>query len=146
VDTNPDTASPEDQAGISEEEARKLVEQLRSTPAERIIADVFSSLLSAAEVKLGRRDARLFIDLSAALLEYAGPYVSDELGKQVQSALGQLRLGQVSAESQPAKKGESEPNDLSRAPTPPKAGARAESPSGSGPAESPSSRLWIPGR
>ena len=149
MDANPDTGSvdpQEDAARTSEEDARKFVEQLRSTPAEQIITDVFSTLLTAAEVKLGRRDARLFIDLCTTTLEYAGRYVSDELGKQVENVLGQLRLGQVSAESQMVEKGNSEPNDLSRIPTPSATGARAEAPAGGRSTESPSSRLWVPGR
>ena len=49
------------------------------------------------------RDARLFIDLCAQALEYSGRYLSEELGKQVETALGQLRLAQVSAENEGAK-------------------------------------------
>ena len=149
MDSNPDTSSKTEQeepGGTSDEEVRAFVEQLRSAPAEQVIAEVFSTLLTAAEVKLGRRDARLFIDLCTSVLEDAGRYVSDELGKQVEKALGQLRLGQVSAESQMSHKGDSEPNDLSRAPTPPTTGARAAPPTGGPSPESPSSRLWVPGR
>lgn len=127
---------------VSEEDVHRVVEQLRSAPAEPIIADMFSTLLSAAEIKLGRRDARLFIDLCSVMLEYAGRHVSEELGKQVESALGQLRLRQVSAENRVAKKPEPEPNDLSGVPTPPT--ARAEESPGSG-STSQSSKLWVPG-
>ena len=128
VDTNPGTdskASQEAPSRIPDDDAREFVKQLRSAPAERIIADVFSTLLTAAEVKLGRRDARLFIDLCAALLQHAERYVSEDLDKQVESVLGQLRLAQVGAESRRGEKAESEPNDLSRTPTPSPAGARA---------------------
>ena len=106
--------------------------------------DLFSTLLSTAQVKLGRRDARVFIDLCAQTLEYAGRYVPEEFGKQVETALGQLRLAQVSAESEVVR-GEPEPNDLSQVPTPPAAGNRVEAGAGHGPA-SPSSKLWVPGR
>ena len=98
----------------------------------------------SAQVKLGRRDARLFIDLCAQALEYAGRYLSEELVKQVETALGQLRLAQVSAENEVAK-GEPEPNDLSRIPTPPAVGNRVEADPGHQSA-SPSSKLWVPGR
>lgn len=145
MNPNPDTTS-EGATGISEKDARKFVEQLRSAPAEQVIADVFSTLITTAEVKLGRRDARLFIDVCAAMLEHAGPYVSDDFGKQVENALGRLRFGQVSAERQMVNKGESEPNDLSRVPTPPATGAPAEAPTGSRSTEAPSSGLWVPGR
>jgi hypothetical protein len=131
-----------DTTGMSEQDARALVEQLRSTPADQIVADVLSMVLDAARVKLGRRDARLFIDLCTVMVQYAGPYLSGELGKQVESALGQLRLGQVSAERRVATKGELEPNDLGRIPTPPPAGGQADRPSGASPA---SSKLWVPG-
>ena len=109
-----------------------------------IIADTFSTLLSTAQIKLGRRDARLFIDLCSVMLEYADRYVSAELGTQVEKALGQLRLGQVSAESEVAKKGEPEPNDLSRVPAPPATSGQAEAPV-RGESTSPTSKLWVPG-
>jgi hypothetical protein len=149
VDPSPDTSAEPQQEGppgTPEDDARRFVEQLRSTPAEQVVADVLSTLLTAAEVKLGRRDARLFIDLSAAMSEYAGPYVSDELGTQVAKVLGQLRLAQVSAESTTREKGEPEANDLSRTPTPPATAARAEATAGGGAPESPLSKLWVPGR
>ena len=145
MEPSTDTGSV-DPAEASEEDARKLVEQLRATPAEQVIADVFSTLVTAAEVKLGRRDARLFIDLGTAMSQYAGPYVSDELGQQVEKVLAQLRLAQVSAESRVAEKRDQEPNDLTRAPTPPAAGAPGGQPIGDPSAQAPSSRLWVPGR
>ena len=138
-----------DPSGPSEEDARAFVEQLRATPAEQVIADVLSTLLTAAEVKLGRRDARLFIDLGTAMSEYAGPHLSDGLSTQVEQVLGRLRLAQVSAESQRAENGKAEPNDLSRTPTPPKpatSGASAAAPADPGPAPAPASKLWVPGR
>ena len=133
-----------DGEGASEEDVQRLVEQLRSAPAEPIIADTFSTLLSTAQIKLGRRDARLFIDLCSVMLEYADRYVSAELGTQVEKALGQLRLGQVSAESEVAKQGEPEPNDLSRIPAPPATSGQAEAPVRDAPT-SPTSKLWVPG-
>jgi hypothetical protein len=87
----------------------------------------------------------LFIDLCALTLDYAGSHVSEGLAKQVEGALGQLRLSQVSAEREVAGKGEPEPNDLSRVPTPPTTVEQAHASSG-GQATSPSSRLWVPGR
>jgi hypothetical protein len=130
-------------ADTSEHDARELVQRLRSAPAEEIITDLFSTLLSTAQVKLGRRDARLFIDLCAQTLEYAGRYVPEELGQQVETALGQLRLAQVSAENK-AVEGELESNDLSQIPTPPTAGIRGDVASRPQSA-SPSSKLWVPG-
>jgi hypothetical protein len=131
-------------ADTPEHDARELVKRLRSAPAEEIIADLFSTLLSTAQVKLGRRDARLFIDLCAQTLDYAGRYLPEELGAQVETALGQLRLAQVSAENKAAD-GEPEPNDVSQIPTPPPGVQRVEAESVSQ-AASPASKLWVPGR
>src|SRR3954454_17552742 len=55
-------------AGESEHDADELVRRLRSAPAEEIMTELFSTLLSTAQVKLGRRDARLFIDLCSQTL------------------------------------------------------------------------------
>jgi len=133
-------------AGASGHDADELVQRLRSAPAEEIMTELFSTLLSTAQVKLGRRDARLFIDLCSQALEYAGPHVPDELSKQVESALGQLRLAQVSAENEVAKKGDPEPNDLRRIPSPPPSqGSRAGADSSHRPASA-ASKLWVPGR
>jgi hypothetical protein len=65
----------------------------------------------------------LLIDLSTVAHEHARPYLSDELTKQIDQVLGQLRLGQVSAEGHASQRGEPEENDLDRIPTPPSAGA-----------------------
>jgi hypothetical protein len=149
VDPDPDTSTRgphEDGERTTQEQARAFVEQLRATPAEQIISEVLSTLLTAAEVKLGRRDARLFIDLCAAVTDHTGQYLSDELGKQVGNVLGQLRLGQVSAERQTVRDAESEPNDLARAPSPPPAGTGEEAQAGGPSTPSPASRLWVPGR
>ena len=144
TDARDEGAQQRDRAGISEDEARELVERLRSAPAKEVLTDLFSTLLSTAQVKLGRHDARLFIDLCTLMLEHAGPYLSDETNKSVETALGQLRLAQVGAEDAVAKKGEPEPNDLSRIPTPPR--TRGRTPTGSAdPPVSASSKLWVPG-
>jgi hypothetical protein len=140
---NPEEHEEQDRSGTSANDAREFVERLRSAPAEEIVAEAFFMLLNAAQIKLGRRDARLLIDLSTVMLEYVGNYVSDSLVKQVEQSLGQLRLGQVSAENEVAKKGQPEPNDLPRLPTPPPASSGRDSAAAS---QSPASRLWVPGR
>jgi hypothetical protein len=132
------------QAGPSEEDAQALVERLRSAPAEEILAEVLSTLLSTAQVKLGRRDARLFIDLSAVLLDHARGSLSDDVGAQVDAALGQLRTGQVAAEREVTAAGASEPNDLPTTTPPPSASSRA--PGGSTQPPGSTSGLWVPGR
>lgn len=136
---------------MTEEQAKQYVAQLRSAPAEQVVTEILSGLLNAAQVKLGRRDARLLIDLSAVVLEQARRYVSTELATQVEQVLSQLRLGQVRAE-EAAAAGEpaAEPNDLPETPAPPAGGTGAPATAPAAPAApsqpSPASRLWVPGR
>ena len=130
---------------ITEEQAREYMARLRAAPAEQVVAELLSGLLNAAQVKLGRRDARLLIDLSAVMIEHVRRYVPAELAKQVDDALGQLRLAQVRAEG--ATQGKAEPNDLTEAPAPPAEGAASQpAPPPPPPQPSAASRLWVPGR
>jgi hypothetical protein len=103
----------------SAEDAREYARRLRSLPVGQVLGDVLFSLLSAAEVKLGRRDARLLIDVTAVAHEHARPYLPGELTRQIDQVLGHLRLGQVSAESRASQQGQPEDNDLDRAAAPP---------------------------
>jgi hypothetical protein len=105
------------------EDAREHVRRLRSLPADQVLGDVLFSLLRAAQLKLGRRDARLLIDVTALAHGHARPYLPGELTRQIDQLLGQLRLGQVSAESRASQQGQPEENDLDRAPAPPPTGA-----------------------
>jgi hypothetical protein len=100
----------QDPRGISDEEARELVQELRSAPAEQVVTEVLFTVLNTA---------RVLINLSTVMLEYLREYVSDDLVERVDQALGQLRLGQVSAESEAARTGKTEPNDLDRIPSTP---------------------------
>jgi hypothetical protein len=81
------------------------------------------SACSRPQVKLGRRDARLLIGVPAAAHEHARSYLPGELTRQIGQVLGQLRLGQVSAEGHPSQQGQPEENDLGQAPAPPPASA-----------------------
>jgi hypothetical protein len=138
-------SDPSNPAPESEEQAREYVAQLRSAPAEQIITELLSGLLNAAQIKLGRRDARLLIDLSAVLHEHARQHLPAELTRQVEQALHQLRLGQVRAEG--ASQRQAEPNDLAEPPPPQPAGAASQPAAATPPPQpSPASRLWIPGR
>jgi len=124
VDSAEPGSGAEDERTQSAEDFREQMRRMRSLPVEQIVGDVVYSLLNAAQVKLGRRDARLLIDLSTVAHEHARPYLSDELTKQIDQVLGQLRLGQVSAEGDATtRRGDPEENDLDRVPTPPSAGA-----------------------
>ncbi len=140
----------------SEEEVRQYLAQLRQAPAEQVLAEVLSGLLNAAQVKVGRRDGRLLIDLSATLIDGAREHVSDELTGQVDEVLGQLRMAQVEGEQEvnaARAQGQQEPNDL---------GAEGEPPAGEAPTggqtppqqapsaqpqqeQDPAKRLWTPG-
>ena len=103
----------------SGEEAREYVRRMRSLPVDEVIREVLFGLLNAAQVKLGRRDARLLIDVSTVAHEQARPYLPDELSRQIDQVLGQLRMAQVSAEGHASRQGEPEDNDLGGRPAPP---------------------------
>ena len=106
-------------AGDADDYARRL----RSLPADQVLGEFLFSLLNTAHVKLGRRDARLLIDVAAVAHEHARPYLPGELTRQIEQVLGQLRMGQVNAENHMGQGGKPEENDLNRAPAPPSAGA-----------------------
>lgn len=142
--SEPGPDSP-NQGGMSEEDTQALIKQLRGAPAAEILVDIFSSLLSTAQVKIGRRDARLFIDLAAQALEYAKPHLPDDVTAQIEGALGQLRMAQVTEEQEVAQQEEPEPNDLDRIPSPPSSTTTGDS-TGTPPDPSPASRLWVPGQ
>jgi hypothetical protein len=116
-------SDPEQEQTRSADDAREYVRRMRSLPVDQVIGDFLLSLLNAAQVKLGRRDARLLIDLGAVAHEHARPYLPEVLTKQIEQMLGQLRLGQVSAESHASRRGGPEENDLDRVPAPPSVGA-----------------------
>lgn len=104
-------------------DAREYARRLRALPVDQVLGDFLFSMLNAAQVKLGRRDARLLIDVAAVAHEHARPHLPGELTRQDDQMLGQLRMGQVSAESRASQQGQPEENDLDRAPAPPPAGA-----------------------
>ena len=107
---------------LSEDDVREQVQRMRVLPVEQVIADAVFSLLNAAQIKLGRRDARLLIDVSAVAHEHARRYLPDELARQIDQALGQMRMGQVTAEGHATRPGQPEENDLAQVPAPPSAG------------------------
>jgi hypothetical protein len=128
VTAEPDDAGQDVGQGAGQEEersagdARDYARQLRSLPADQVLGEFLFSLLNTAHMKLGRRDARLLIDVAAVAHEHARPYLPGELTRQIEQVLGQLRIGQVNAENHTGH-GKPEENDLDRAPAPPKAGA-----------------------
>jgi hypothetical protein len=117
------TAGPgsgaEDERARDSQDPSEYMRRLRSLPAGQVVGDVLLSLLTAAQAKLGRRDARLLIDVTAVAHEHARPYLPGKLTGQIDQMLGQLRMGQVSAEGQAGHQSGAEENDLDRIPTPP---------------------------
>ena len=154
----PPTAGQPGDDGPSEEEVRQYLAQMRGAPADQVVVEVVQGLLNAAQVKLGRNDARLLLDATAAINDAVRGRVDEQLVQQVDQALSQLRLAQVEAEREVAQAGQAEPNDLAPsggAPTgqPDDQATPGESapPSAPPPAQpsqqqSASSRLWIPGQ
>ena len=110
---------------LSADDVREQVRRMRVLPVEQVIAEAVFSLLNAAQIKLGRRDARLLIDVSALVHEHVRRYLPDELIRQIDQALGQLRLGQVTAEGHTSRPEQPEENDLAQVPAPPSAGPGA---------------------
>ena len=107
----------------SAEDPREYARQLRSLPVDQVLGDFLFSLINAAQVKLGRRDARLLIDVTAVAHDHARPNLPGEFNRQIDQILGQLRMGQVSAEGRARQREQPEENDLDQAPVPPPAGA-----------------------
>jgi len=135
----------------SEEELQAYLEQLRSTPTEEVLVQSFNMLAMAAQAKLGLRDARTLIDAMDAV-QKAGAASTGQIGQQMASAVGQLKMAQVEAERQQtaeagdAETGQEPETDAGRgggAPEPPSAGAD-QAPGAGG--QRMTDRLWIPGR
>jgi hypothetical protein len=151
----------------SEEEMRQALGQMRAAPVEQLVAEILSSTLNQAQVKLGRNDGRLLLDLAAVIADGTRGTVDPELTTQVDEALSQLRIAQVQAEAevvQAATQGHVEHGDLPSRPTPmelvakpaeaaapdgtPAGGAAPSVMLGNAPAQpdpSAASRLWVPG-
>ena len=136
----------------TEEELRAYLGQLREAPADQVLAEVLSGLLNAAQVKLGRRDARLLLDIAAAAVDAGRDRLPSELTQQVDEVLTQLRLAQVEAEREVAQRGGTEASDLAASPgdvAGPDGGdapAAGPQPGSQDPGSDPASRLWVPGR
>lgn len=142
----------------TEEEVRAYLAQLRQADPAEIVAQAFSMLASGAEVKLGRRDARLLIDLAGAVAEQASGRLDEQLTGQMDQAVTQLRTAQVDAEGQLAqlreegKLPDEEEGDLPEEGAPPPRPAAGSDPAAPPtqarpPQQPPSktSRLWVPG-
>ena len=139
--------------GPSEAEMEQILAQMREAPAEQVLVEVVNVLLQAAQVKLGRPDARLLIDAVGAVAQAAAGRADEALLTQVGQAVTQLRLAQVEAEGGEGTGalGQSAPGgtDAPRTPpTPPQAAPPQAAPPQappSGPEGQQRSRLWTPG-
>jgi hypothetical protein len=119
----PGDGAEHEQGRDSQNDAREYARRLRSLSVDQVVGDALFSLLNAANFKLGRRDARLLIDVSAVAHEHARAYLPGELTARIDQVLGQLRMAQVSAEGHASGQREPEQNDLDRIPAPPAAAA-----------------------
>ena len=129
----------------SEEEIRAYLSQLRSAPVDQVLAEVSSALVNAAQVKLGRQDARLLLDVVAAVSETVRGQVDDELPNQLDDVLAKLRMAQVEGErevSAATEQGHQESGDLGSEGD--ETAGEASPPPSSGPSD-PAKRLWTPG-
>lgn len=153
--------APGQEGEPTEEEMRQYLGQMRGAPVGQIVAEVVSALLNGAQVKLGRRDGRLLLDLAALVGDTAGPHLDQQFNDQVRDVLNQLRMAQVEAEDELAearRQGHEEPNDLEQPAGTSEPGTTG-GPSGSAAApggardtpgtsqqDTAGSRLWTPGQ
>lgn len=150
--------TPPGQREPTEEELRQYLGEMRQAHVGEVVAQVVSALLNGAQVKLGRRDARLLIDLAAAVSDQAGPHLDRQFTSEVEDVLTQLRTAQVEAENELGRLRASgqappEPNDVGPGeaatgddqPAAEGVDAAAERRPPTSPPPSPGSRLWTPG-
>jgi len=148
----------------SEAELEQMLVQMREAPVEQVLVEVVNVLLQAAQVKLGRPDARVLIDAVAAVAEVASGRIDPALVGQVGQAVAQLRLAQVEAEggaeggapagaagARPAGAPGGAPGGAAGgaagpAPQPPRAAPSAGAGAAPDAGAAQRSRLWVPGR
>lgn len=115
----------------TQEEIMAMIAQMREMPASNLILQALGLLVSGAEAKLGRPDARQLIDVVAAVVEQAGEHLGDA-ANELAALVVQLKTAQVQAEAKLAEAGEGGEGD-----TPPQ---------DPGPEKKETDKLWIPGR
>ncbi len=137
-----DMPSHDHEGQPSEEEIRAYLEQLRDAPVDQVLAEVCSALINAAQVKAGRVDARLLLDVAGSVTEQIRGKVDEQLTSQLDQALTQLRLAQVDAEKQLAQAQEAAEPAAPAA----DAGPAEQAPPSAQPGSPPTGkRLWTPG-
>lgn len=129
---------------ISQEELDAYLAQLREAPIRDVIAQAASMLLTAAQAKLGRPDARRLIDAANGVLDGAGDALGD-VREPLQQAIAQLKMAQVQAERdagvQPPPEAD-QPSGAEQPASPPRQPQQPPQP----PQPKATDRLWIPGQ
>lgn len=113
----------------SEQEIMAMIAQLREAPVRDIILQGLGLIVSGAEAKIGRPDARPLIDVIATVVDVAGENLGD-VKDQLDAMVNQLKTAQVQAESQLAEGGEA---TAAEAPAPKEEKKETD-------------KLWIPGK
>lgn len=116
----------------SEEQLRAYLESVRRAQPAEIVIQAFSILATAAEVKLGQRDARVLIDGMSGLVEPIGDRLPGEIAQRMRTTVSELQMGQVQAEREQAAGSAQEQQAAQQQ-------AGQEGPKAT-------DRLWIPGR
>lgn len=142
---------PNESGQPTQEELEAHLAQLREADVSEIVVQTVNMLATGAQVKLGRSDARVLIDVLVALADTVDGHVEADLVRQIRDAVGQLQMAQVQAEreagseaGQPAAGGAG-----AQAPSAPQGGPAAGRPQAQqqgGEEGSLTDRLWIPGR
>ncbi len=134
----------------SEADLHAMLAELREAPVEEVIAQAANLLLQAAQVKLGRPDARVLIDAVAAVAGTVADRTRGGLAAQIGEAVAQLRLAQVEAERElgtgPVEGEPGAPTGGVDRDRPGPGAGRPTAPGGSAPGAPGASRLWVPGR
>jgi hypothetical protein len=134
----------------TQEEIEAYYAELREAPMGEVLMQCIGMLAEVAQVKLGRRDARLAIDGMAALAKIGEGHLG-EASEQLAAAVAQLQMAQVQLERQMAGEG-GEPADEAAPTSAPPTGAPAAGqpaagqPAAGQPAQKATDKLWIPGR
>jgi hypothetical protein len=141
----------------SEEEIRAYLQQVREADPAAIVVQSFQMLGEGAQVKLGRRDARVLIDSMAGITEAVADSLPEELVGQMREGVRQLQSAQVEAEGAAdgdaggdtggaATRSAGAPTEQPTTTRPQGSAPMTGEPRTSEPQPKKSDRLWIPGR
>jgi hypothetical protein len=141
----------------TEEELQAYLEQLRTADVAEVVVQAFNMLGTGANVKLGRPDARIAIDVLDAVVGAVDGRIDERIVEQMRAGVTQLKTAQVESEREqagaapspgpePAASSAAPPSGDQQAPQTPGAPPRRtpEPPGGQG--QRMTDRLWVPGR